>query len=123
MQTDLSISPAALEQLHAFRAQPKFGPDESRFPPYAGYLPETNRTDAERELNAIVDVLTDGLPGQPTTAFVLASFARGLLWFAGSDTEDRERCCDYLVEIMDIIGLESSNGLLNRFMYGTEAPP
>lgn len=81
MQADLSTTPAVLEQLRAFRVRPKFGPDDSRFPPYVGYLPETNRTDAERELNAIVDVLTDGLPSQPTTAFVLGNFAKGLLWF------------------------------------------
>nr|WP_299212681.1 DUF4844 domain-containing protein [uncultured Aquimarina sp.] len=34
------------------------------------------------------------------------------------DTEDRERVCTYFEELMDIIGLESSNGQLNKFMYG-----
>ena len=34
------------------------------------------------------------------------------------DTEDRERVCTYFEELMDIVGLESSNGQLNRFMYG-----
>ena len=34
------------------------------------------------------------------------------------DTEDRERVCTYFEELMDIIELESSNGQLNRFMYG-----
>ena len=36
------------------------------------------------------------------------------------DTEDRERICAYFEEIMDIIGLESSDGLLNDFMYDFE---
>ena len=34
------------------------------------------------------------------------------------DTEDRERVCHYFEELMDIVGLESSGGMLNTFMYG-----
>ncbi|MEP0264587.1 DUF4844 domain-containing protein [Dokdonia sp.] len=46
----------------------------------------------------------------------------GLLRFSSFylelDTEDRERVCTYFEELMDIVGLESSNGQLNTFMYG-----
>jgi hypothetical protein len=34
------------------------------------------------------------------------------------DTEYRERVCSYFEELMDIVGLESSGGHLNNFMYG-----
>ena len=34
------------------------------------------------------------------------------------DTEDRERVCSYFEELMDIVGLKSSDGQLNKFMYG-----
>jgi hypothetical protein len=34
------------------------------------------------------------------------------------DTEDRERVCSYFEELMDIVGVESSGGHLNYFMYG-----
>ena len=34
------------------------------------------------------------------------------------DTEDREKICNYIEELMDIVHLESSNGQLNKFMYG-----
>ena len=34
------------------------------------------------------------------------------------DTEDRERVCSYFEELMDIVELESSDGQLNKFMYG-----
>lgn len=34
------------------------------------------------------------------------------------DTVDKERICEYYLELMDIVGLQSSNGLLNSFMYG-----
>ena len=33
------------------------------------------------------------------------------------DTENRERICSYYEELMDIVGLESSGGHLNNFMY------
>jgi hypothetical protein len=33
------------------------------------------------------------------------------------DTENRERICGYFEELMDIVGLENSNGQLNDFMY------
>lgn len=36
------------------------------------------------------------------------------------DTEDRERVCSYFEELMDIVGLESSGGHLNNFMYGLD---
>jgi hypothetical protein len=34
------------------------------------------------------------------------------------DTEERERICQYFEELMDIVGVESSGGHLNNFMYG-----
>ncbi|MEN0055850.1 MAG: DUF4844 domain-containing protein [Mucilaginibacter sp.] len=34
------------------------------------------------------------------------------------DTEDRERICTYFEELMDCVGLQSSNGQLNMWMYG-----
>ncbi|MBK6347287.1 MAG: DUF4844 domain-containing protein [Bacteroidales bacterium] len=38
--------------------------------------------------------------------------------YVSPDTEDRERICYYFQELMDIVGLESSDGQLNNFMYG-----
>ena len=34
------------------------------------------------------------------------------------DTEDRERVSTYFEELMDIVGLQSSDGKLNQFIYG-----
>lgn len=34
------------------------------------------------------------------------------------DTEDRTRIANYIEELMDIVGLKNSNGLLNNFVYG-----
>ena len=38
--------------------------------------------------------------------------------FQASDTEDREQLVRYLQEIMDILGIASSDGLLSRWTYG-----
>ena len=38
--------------------------------------------------------------------------------FEETDTEDREQLLRYLEEIMDILGIASSDGLLNRRLYG-----
>jgi hypothetical protein len=35
-----------------------------------------------------------------------------------TDTEDRERICSYFEELMEIVGVESSGGHLNKFLYG-----
>ena len=37
------------------------------------------------------------------------------------DTEDRERVCHYFEQLMDIVGLESSGGHLNDFIYGFDS--
>ena len=34
------------------------------------------------------------------------------------DTEDRTRVANYIEELMDIVELESSNGILNNYVYG-----
>ena len=34
------------------------------------------------------------------------------------ETEDRERVCLYFEQMMDIVKLESSGGLLNQWLYG-----
>jgi uncharacterized UPF0160 family protein len=34
------------------------------------------------------------------------------------DTEDRTRVANYIEELMDIVGLKSSNGILNNYVYG-----
>jgi hypothetical protein len=34
------------------------------------------------------------------------------------DTEDKERVCHYFEELMQLVGLDSSGGILNNFLYG-----
>ena len=86
---------------------------------YSGMTPESSRILAEEQLNRLVDRLQDGLPSNPSKKFVLAEFARTMGEFEATDTEDREQLLRYLEEIMDVLGIASSDGLLNRWMYGS----
>ncbi|WP_244954770.1 DUF4844 domain-containing protein [Winogradskyella helgolandensis] len=59
---------------------------------------------------------------KPTDEKYQEAIKIGLLKFPemelGYDSEDRERILLYFQEIMDIVGLQSSNGKLNDFYYG-----
>lgn len=81
--------------------------------------PESNRLQAESQLNGLVDRLRDNLPSKPSKKYVLAEFSATMAEFEGIDTEDREQLLRYLEEIMDIVAIDSSDGLLNRWLYGS----
>ena len=52
----------------------------------------------------------------------LVDIIRGLKRFEKlkPDTEDRERICLNIEELMDIIAMNSSDGELNKFVYGID---
>jgi hypothetical protein len=106
----------ALAKLAAFRAEAKFRGDQDGM--YTGVFDETERLQAESILNALIDRVAKGLEKQPTSDFVLTEFKAALDKFQLFDTEDREQVCAYLETIMDCVGLESSDGLLNDWLYG-----
>jgi len=85
---------------------------------YPGAPTEQLRSEAEQSVNALLDRLIPVIPTPADKQFVLQEFRRTLEAFTQSDTEERERLCGYLEEIMDIVGIESSDGLLNDWLYG-----
>jgi hypothetical protein len=85
---------------------------------YNGMRPESSRLLAQQQLNFLIDRLREGLPSRPTKKFALTEFAKTMAEFEATDTEDREQLLRYLSEIMDILGIASSDGLLSRWMYG-----
>jgi uncharacterized protein DUF4844 len=90
---------------------------------YNGMRPERRRLIAEAQLNRLIDRLRDGLPSNPSKKFALAEFAKTMAEFEATDTEDREQLVRYLEEIMDLLGIASSDGLLNGWMYGPVLGP
>jgi len=111
----------ALKQLDTFQQKKKFEADEKLF--YPGLVDEKLRPILTKLINqAATDFKTVATSPQPTNTAYWAKIKLGLNRFStleiGLDTEERERICSYFEELMDIVGLESSNGQLNTFMYG-----
>lgn len=117
----LDIGSIELNRLRALKAEPKFHPLNF----YPGAPTETLRINAEEHVNRLLDRLIDALPDHPTKRFLMAQFELALAGFQQSDTEERERFFQYLEQVMEITGVESSDGLLNSWMYGFDpsAPP
>lgn len=120
----LEVNSNAIENLNRMMLDEKFGPEQQsdQLPlGYVGFLPEESRPIANKNLNEsinrIILILRDNK--KITARMILNEFEIGLKSFndLANDTEDRERVCRYYEDIMDIIGLESSNELLNNWMY------
>lgn len=107
------------DKFAAFIAKKKFA-EENHYP---GIADEKRRTIFTEKINqAANDFKIVSESEQPTDLKYQEKIRIGLLRFSAVymdlDTEDRERVCSYFEELMDIVELESSNGLLNKFMYG-----
>ena len=107
------------EKFAEFIAKKKFV--EENF--YPGIADEKMRPIFAEKINqAASDFQSIAESDNPTDKEYQEKIEIGLLRFADIylelDTEDRERTCHYFEELMDIVGLKSSNGQLNKFMYG-----
>ncbi|HEY0647187.1 DUF4844 domain-containing protein [Phenylobacterium sp.] len=118
METYVLAPPAdAIERLDELLVAPKFGPDGAL---YTGVSDPVVRRAAEAIINTAIAQVRDLLRSPTDSAAVLHIFRAGLQRLTLSDTEDRERAAIHVEEIMECIGLESSQGLLNEFVYGFE---
>ena len=117
-QTDqeIHVTEEMRSNLAALGAQPKYIAEPGTS--YNGMGLEPDRLKAQAQLNNLIQRLGDGLELNPSKKFVLDEFTITLAEFEPIDTEDRERVCAYLKEIMSILGIDSSDGLLNRWLYG-----
>jgi hypothetical protein len=112
----LEVTHVTLARLAELRERPKYLAVAGTS--YNGLRPERARLLAERQINGLIDRLREGLASNPSKKFVLGEFAKTLAEFEPIDTEDREQLLRYLEDIMDMLGIASSDGLLNRWMYG-----
>jgi hypothetical protein len=97
--------------------------------PYPNYYPgladEKMQTILSERINQIaLDFKEVALSNNPTDKKYQEKIAIGVARFSEiyleTDSEDLDRICSYVEEIMDIIALESSNGQLNKFRYSFE---
>ena len=114
----LDISDSRVAELKAFLAQKKFTEDFELM--YPGAPNELVRSSAETIINDLVSRLIDGVPESLTKAYVLAQFELSLSQLTGFDSEENDRALLYFESMMDILTIENSSGLLNRWRYGFE---
>ncbi|MBK0380558.1 DUF4844 domain-containing protein [Mucilaginibacter segetis] len=118
-QQTMDIPPNATNNLKKFKLKEKFVEDSTIF--YPGIGDPKLRPILTQKINAAADDFEKVTKKDKTTAKDFQQKIKtGLERFSdiNLDTEDRERICFYFEELMDIVGLQSSDGLLNTFMYG-----
>ena len=106
----LTITPETLAQLQAFAAAEKFT-----------HLPGLNTSEEQARLsaalNSLLATLIAGLPQNPSKLWVMAQFQPVMDSLYGEDTEGKEAFGAHLGQVMDILGIESSDGLLGFYLY------
>lgn len=112
----ISVTPSVVRGLAALRAESKFHEEET----YPGAPDEGIRLRAEKAVNAMLDRLKERLSSPLKKSEVLAEFLEMLRHFEEDDTEERERACDYCMQVMDLLEIGSSDGLLSKWLYGFE---
>jgi len=120
MSQSLTVTDATLAELREFRAEAKFRTDLGAL--YPGAPDEVVRIRCESRLNGLLDRLIGGLLQNRNADYVSKEFASTLPLFDEEDSEERDRVALYLEHVMEIIGMESSDGLLNEWRYGLEPP-
>ena len=116
--TMLQVPGTASSELEQILAVRKFTGDNAC---YTGIADASQRKAAETILNNMISDIGSGIADHATEDFVLRHFKIALSELdriGVSDTEDREAACEYLEQVMEAVGLESSYGLLNTWLYG-----
>ena len=107
----LFVVPRVLDGLRAFRARPRLEK-----------LPGVDTREERARLGALVDALVErliaGVEAHPTKFWVMKQFQKTLEAVAGEDTEARDHVGIELEELMDILGIDSSDGVLSYYLGG-----
>ncbi|TPV56952.1 DUF4844 domain-containing protein [Aestuariibacter sp. GS-14] len=104
------------EALVNFKSQKKFVEDRSEL--YPGAPDEQTRLQAESIINDVVDellALKDNNLSEREFWIILKSAAMQLQTM---DSEEMDQGLYYMEKLMDIYGIESSDGRLNQWRYG-----
>lgn len=120
-QTQLKTPPNAINMFEKFISKEKFQEDNSIF--YPGISDEKLKPVLTELINKSAEDFKElAINNESTKEEYQNAIETGLKRFSNFylelDTEDRERICTYYEELMDIVGLESSGGHLNNFIYG-----
>jgi hypothetical protein len=110
------VNEGAIEKLLELRRQDKFAEIEDQ---YTGINPIENQPIANQIINESIDAIIEILNDSPTKAKILEVYKRDIIKFdeVASDTEDRETVCVYYSKIREIIGFDSTDDILNDWLY------
>ncbi|AWH85249.1 DUF4844 domain-containing protein [Flavobacterium album] len=117
-QAQIVNPPDIMDKFEKFKQKEKFTEDLQMH--YPGVRDVKMRPVLSEKINQAADDFREiAKSPNPTDKKYQEKIKTGLDRFSGIylDTEDRERVCSYFEELMDIVGLESSDGLLMDFMY------
>ena len=107
----LTVPLSVLNTLAEYRASSKLD-----------FLPGVDTTAEKGRLTDLVNGLTDqllsGVAEHPSKLWVMQKFQSALLQLEDHDTEAREHLGMELEKLMDILGIESSDGLLSFYLGG-----
>jgi hypothetical protein len=105
----LRVTSEAITALRALHAAPKFTD-----------LPGDDTAAEQARCSSLVDQMLDrliqGIAANPRKSWVLEQWVQLLELACHEDTEARERFGPYLEQIMDILGIETSDGMLNFYL-------
>lgn len=102
------------QALDRFIAKEKFVKE----PFYLVDLDEADRLKYEAWVNQLARSLRKLPPSRQTKPVVLGMFKPVMKKFDTAEGEDQDRYLGYLDELMEIFGIESSDGLLSKWRYG-----
>lgn len=109
------------EQIKKYIARDKFTEGNSPInPDYPGLNDETMRELLNGLLNAMAQdfqKIAHDNPSEEKYRFVIKLGLKGLK-NVYMDSEDQDQICSSIEELMDIVGLKSSGGVLNKWRYG-----
>ena len=100
-----------LQELRAFRGKAKL--DD-----LPGVDPGKERERLAAVLNELADALINGIESNPRKLWVMKRFQRFRARMETEDTEGREHFGMEVEQVMDILGIESSDGLLSFYLGG-----
>jgi len=114
MPNEGNLQELSTSALRLLANEPKFLPNGL----YSGARPEEHRIALEQIVNHLILAIADLAPAQQTKNHVLGMFRATLNRLTQVDSEEKEQICAYLERTMKILGIESSDGILNTFVYG-----
>lgn len=107
----LSIDSSILEELKAFLGAEKL----DNLP---GIDSAAEKARLSNVLNGLVDRLLCNIEANPSKLWVLTEFQKAMVLVEREDTEGREHFGMEMENIMDILGIDSSDGLLTAYLGG-----